>query len=161
GIIGIDKEFRCSVWNRAMEVMTDIPRERALGENIFDARPDLIGTPAESAWRAALAGSHSALHNRGIRWAKSGRKGRYDVDFTPLDSPDRSVIGALAFVRDTTQRQRMEEQLRQAQKMEAVGQLTGGVAHDFNNLLTIILGNLDRLSDRLEALSGGDVDTEA
>jgi PAS domain S-box-containing protein len=161
GIIGVDKEFRCSVWNRAMEVITDIPRERALGENIFAARPDLVGTPAEKAWRAALEGSRSSLHNRGIRWAKSGRKGRYDVDFAPLYSPDRSVIGALAFVRDITERQRMEEQLRQAQKMEAVGQLTGGVAHDFNNLLTIILGNLDRLSDRLEALSGGDVDAEA
>jgi PAS domain S-box-containing protein len=161
GIIGVDKEFRCSVWNRAMEVMTDIPRERALGENIFEARPDLVGTPAESAWIGALAGARSSLHNRGIRWAKSGRKGRYDVDFAPLYSPDRSVIGALAFVRDITERERMEEQLRQAQKMEAVGQLTGGVAHDFNNLLTIILGNLDRLSDRLDTLSDGAVDAEA
>jgi len=61
-----------------------------------------------------------------------------------------ALLGVIFVIEDTRERSRIQSQLRQAQKMEAIGQLTGGLAHDFNNLLGIVLGNLDLLVEEFE-----------
>ena len=65
----------------------------------------------------------------------------------------KQVAGVLARLRLNQARQRLEAQYHQAQKMEAIGRLTGGVAHDFNNILTVILGNCDLLLEELDPLT--------
>jgi len=144
-IIGLDRDLRYIAWNPAMEAMSGISRDSVIGRSFYEIRAELTGSPVDEAWRATMDGRFTTLRDQPYRFSASGRSGFYDADFAPLYAPDRSIVGGFAFLRDTTERRRIEEQLRQSQKMEAVGQLTGGVAHDFNNLLTVIMGNLDNL----------------
>src|SRR5665213_1296863 len=103
-----------------------------------------------------------ATHMRSNRWAPDDRNTGASTEFYALRkdggefpveislSPDHTAEGPviIAAVRDITDRKAVEIQLRQAQKMETIGNLTGGLAHDFNNLLGIIIGNLDLLNER-------------
>ena len=145
GIIGKDKALRYTLWNPAMEAMTGVSRDRALGRTAAEVFPGAPGSAAiERAWHDALAGRSTALEDRLV----AGREAYYDQTIAPLRDASGAIVGAIAFVRDTTERHRVADVMRQAQKMEAVGQLTGGIAHDFNNLLTVIIGNLEALQRR-------------
>ncbi|WP_143523726.1 GAF domain-containing protein [Pararhizobium arenae] len=139
------------------------PAAKADYERVFGIRPHtgqsllelLSHVPpqrdgAKAVWDRALAGE--AFDQTGW-WGEGDVERRaYEMRFRPVLAEDGTVGGAYLIGRDITEllkeQERLslaEEQLRQAQKLEAIGQLTGGVAHDFNNLLTPIIGSLDIL----------------
>src|SRR5271154_3826357 len=84
-----------------------------------------------------------------IRVKKDGTRIHISLTLSPIENSHGHVVGVSAVARDVTESKNLEAMLRQAQKMEAVGQLAGGVAHDFNNLLGVILGYTGLMLDRL------------
>jgi two-component system, cell cycle sensor histidine kinase and response regulator CckA len=100
--------------------------------------------PPISAHRRAVAGERVTFH---FDW----KDGAYACHVEPLRDATGDVRGAICMALDVTDRKRLEEQFRQAQKMEAVGRLAGGIAHDFNNLLMVIQGYADLMAERLSA----------
>jgi PAS domain S-box-containing protein len=154
GIILIDARGRIAGLNRAAERIFGYPVAELLGRNVSVLMP----SPYREQHDGYLA-SYLATGERKIIGIGREVVGlRRDGSTFPLDlavgeawvGSDRLFTGV---VRDLTDRKRLEEQLLQAQKMEAVGQLAGGVAHDFNNLLAVIQGSSERL---LETLPAGD-----
>ena len=122
------------------------PRPRCSGEA---ARP----RPASSSTSCCQALASFDDQPRRVDLPRPTRSGErvFDASITPIRTRDDGLTGYVVLLRDVTERRQLEEQLRQAQKMEAVGKLAGGVAHDFNNLLTAIIGFASLASDDLPA----------
>ncbi len=96
-----------------------------------------------------IAAHRRAVAGEAVTFPVEWKDGSYACHVEPLRDAEGAVQGAICMALDVTDRKKLEEQFRQAQKMEAVGRLAGGIAHDFNNLLMVIQGYADLLAERL------------
>ncbi|MBW3554413.1 MAG: PAS domain S-box protein [Gemmatimonadetes bacterium] len=145
-----DHEGRITLWNQAAERVFGWKEREVLGRR-YPAVPE----PESAAWtemRGRVLQGEVIMGVEGRRQTKDGGMLHVSVSAAPVRDRRGRIEGTMAVIADVTQKKereqerfRLEEQLRQAQKMEAVGRLAGGIAHDFNNLLTAIKGHAELL----------------
>jgi PAS domain S-box-containing protein len=139
------------IWNRAAESLFGYSTEEAIGRRVIDLIvPDDNLVSFEEGRSKAFSGE-SLRNIVEKRKRKDGSIIDVQLASAPVFAEDGAVRAVVVAIEDITNRKMLEEQLRQSQKMEAIGQLTGGLSHDFNNLLAIIIGNLDLLRDQVAA----------
>lgn len=134
--------------NPAFERITGYSKQEALGKNpriLQSGRHDEAFY--RTMWDTLRAGK--TWVGRMINKSKAGTLFEEDCTLFAVQGPEGRLLGYAAIKRDVTQRTALEQQLRQAQKMEIIGRLAGGVAHDFNNLLTVINGYSELIQDQL------------
>jgi PAS domain S-box-containing protein len=136
-------------WNPGAQRIKGYAREEIIGQHFsrFYTEADRAQeVPRRALETARLTGK---FETEGWRIRKDGTQFWASAIINAIRDKDGEIIGFAKITRDLTERRAAEERLQQSQKMEGIGQLTGGVAHDFNNLLTIIIGNLEALQRHL------------
>ncbi len=129
-------------WNSQAEMIFGWSRQEALGKSLDIILPHQYREAHHQGMRYFLKTNEGPLLNQRFEITALHREGtEFPVELAISPIPMQNGVVFSAFIRDITQRKRLESQFLQAQKMEAVGQLTAGIAHDFNNLLTVITIN--------------------
>jgi two-component system, cell cycle sensor histidine kinase and response regulator CckA len=143
-ILGLDSSRRVIVWNRNAERIFGLSATDVVGRP-FPPLVEVAGTQLGDTVRRLLEGE--VLTDVEIHQPSKNSPLELRVSGAPLYDADQRVRGAVCIVEDVSESRATRRQLEHAQRMEAVGQLTGGLAHDFNNLLAVVIGNLDLLHD--------------
>ena len=140
----MDRKGIIRSWNNAAQKTFGYTASKVIGQSVLMLVPGQRIEEARRSLERVLRGE-TIDHLETERKRKDGKLVFVSLTITPLRDEKNNIIGATKTARDITSRKRMEQQLYQSQKMEAIGQLTGGIAHDFNNLLGVIIGNLELL----------------
>jgi PAS domain S-box-containing protein len=143
-IFSTDRQGGIKDWNRGAEQITGFRADEVIGQHfsIFYTSTDRDGGEPVTTLEKAL--HEGRYETEALRVRKDGSRFWANVVIDPIRDHEGNLIGFANITRDVSQHRELEERLRQSQKMEAIGKLTGGVAHDFSNHLTVIYWGLDR-----------------
>jgi two-component system cell cycle sensor histidine kinase/response regulator CckA len=148
-IVGLTTQGIILTWNHGAERIFGYRAEEAMGRSISFLYPS--DQPADGPSLLERVERPDAVERfETVRVKKDGTRIHVDLTLSPIKNAGGQVVGVSSVARDVTENRQLEDMYRQAQKMEAVGQLAGGIAHDFNNLLGVILGYTGLLLDRLD-----------
>jgi PAS domain S-box-containing protein len=141
----LDRNGHVISWNPGAERIKGYTAQEIIGRHfsVFYTEEDRAHDMPEHS--LSIAATEGKYEREAWRIRKDGTRFWASILIDAIHGPEGELVGFAKITRDMTERRAMQEQLHQSQKMEAVGQLTGGVAHDFNNLLTVILGNLETI----------------
>ena len=155
-IIGIDLAGNITSWNRSASQLFGHGEAEAQGRSIEMLTPDSLRAESTQLFARVVTRGESIEHHHTVRRRKDGTHVEISLTLSPIRGSDGKINGISAIARDMSERRRAEaallrteQQLREAQKMEAVGLLAGGIAHDFNNLLSVIVGYTELVLESL------------
>ena len=148
-IISLTLDGLITSWNGGAERLYGYAEPEVIGQHISMFAPPEQGCGVSDVLELIKRGEH-VQRLEAVRKHKAGKRLNVSITISAIHDSAGRLTGASLIARDITGQKAMEEQLLQAQKMESIGRLAGGVAHDFNNILTVVNGYSDLALRRLE-----------
>jgi PAS domain S-box-containing protein len=148
-IIGKNLDGIITHWNKGAEHIYGYAPAEVIGRSISILAPPECADEIPEIMRKIRNGEH-VEYFESVRVTKDKKKLDVSISVSPIHDAEGKVVGASTIARNITAQKKIEDQLRQSQKMEAVGRLAGGVAHDFNNLLGIVTACSELLRSKVD-----------